>query len=123
LEKAAGSSKIVEKYVVQDNHPAVQGGTYHVYKMATKDRVHVNLEDLPVRLHASFVKNFVTQLSKTTDIDASPPLIQFNHVSENVYRYFLNMAVRKLGYRSLFTRYNGELGMATFERQKNAWDT
>ena len=43
--------------------------------------------------------------------------VTFNHIAEEVYLKNLKMNFRKMGYHCLFTRYNGDKGMATFQRE------
>ncbi|WAR03774.1 hypothetical protein MAR_010332 [Mya arenaria] len=111
------NKKIVERYVVYDQAPRNEPGAYHVYKMTTRNRLHVNLEDLPVQLHKPFIKFYVKHLTEKGEYNSSN-LIQFNNICEDVFRYFLNMQIKKLGYSSVFTRYNHERGLALFETNR-----
>lgn len=89
--------------------------TYHVGKMITPDKVHINLEDLSSELHEHVVKHIMNDIVQSKGQGALHD-IQFNHVSESAFRYCLNMPLRSMGYKSTFTKYNHERGLACFER-------
>ena len=113
------SKIITEKYVVYDQALNNEPASYHVYNMTTRNRHHVNLEDLPVQLHNTFIKYYVKQLTEKGESKLSK-LIQINNISEDAFRYFLNTPIKRLGYNSVFTRYNCERGLAIFERNSEA---
>lgn len=88
---------------------------YHVLKRLALNKLHLNMENVPVSLQGPFVDFYLKDLQ--TEIEENELLrISFNFVNEEVFRYNLNMAVRKLGFKSYFSRYNHGEGVAVFER-------
>lgn len=92
---------------------------YLVTKEETANRVHVNLEDLSPHLQSVFAKSYLDEIKQTVTVKGINA-ITFNNITEDVFRYCLNMPIRKLGFFSHFERYNDDRGVATFTRQNDA---
>ncbi|KAH3886510.1 uncharacterized protein LOC127842679 [Dreissena polymorpha] len=106
---------IDEQHVVRPGMPDPCILTFRVSKMIKPDKVHINFEDLPSELHEPFVKRIMNDIVELNGQGAIQD-IQFNNVSESAFRYCLNMPIRRMGYKSTFTKYNHERGLACFER-------
>lgn len=105
--------KFTEKtYEVREDIPNT--AIFHVRKTSTPNKVHFNLEDLPTELHEPFTRHIFADIAQLHE--AGVQKFHFNNVSEDAFRYILNMPIRKLGYTSKFTKYNKERGLAYFDR-------
>lgn len=89
---------------------------YQVLKRLAGHKLHLNLEDVPTSLQAPFVQYYMKDLEEEIN-EHGLDVIQFNNVNEEVWRYNLNMVIRKLGYSSYFSRYNHDKGQAVFEKR------
>ena len=83
----------------------------------SRNELKVNLEKI---LSNDVQEEVIGQLQSfinTTVTEEKIPNITFNHIAEDVYLQNLHMTFRKLGYHSMFTRYNGDRGMAVFQKK------
>lgn len=90
--------------------------TYCVYKLETSKMIHVNVEELTLQLQTEFVKTYLEELKKfLAENDIS--YISFNNIYEDVFRYHLNMPIRKYNFVSSFQRYIDDKGLAVFTKK------
>ena len=92
--------------------------SHHLFLHKTNDGLKISLENV---LSNGAQEKLIDQLGpyiNTTVNEEKLPSITFNHIAEEVYFKNLYMNFRKLGYHGLFTRYNGDKGMALFQRER-----
>lgn len=68
-----------------------------------------------------FVDRYLDTLKRYLDSNSVRSL-SFNCINEDVFRYQLNMPIRKLGYKSSFERYNNDRGLAVFKLKEHEGD-
>lgn len=90
-----------------------------VYKFETPNRIHVNLEELSPEIQTVFVNMYLEELKESLAANDLKS-ISFNNINEDVFRYHLNMPIRKQNFDSSFQRYNDDKGLASFMRKAEA---
>ena len=83
----------------------------------TRDELKISLENIVSNGVQGEVVDNLQPFLHTTVNEEKIPNITFNHIAEDVYLHSLHMTFRKMGYHSMFTRYNGDKGMAVFQRE------
>ena len=90
---------------------------FQVYKRLGYSSLHLSFEDLPVALQSLFVKHYMNDLENEIK-EHGWNRIELNNLNEEVYRYHVNMPIRKIGYASYYSRYNHDKGLAVFEKRQ-----
>lgn len=88
-----------------------------VHKLETTKSIHVNVVELTPELQIVFAKKLLEEykeLLEENDIKS----VSFNNINEDVFRYHLNMPLRRHNFVSSFQRYNGDKGLAIFTRKE-----
>lgn len=91
--------------------------TNDIFMHKTRDQLKVSLENVISNGVQGELIEKLAPYFKTTINEEKLPNVTFNHVAEEVYLKHLYMTFRKLGYQCMFTRYNGDKGMAYFQRE------
>ena len=73
-----------------------------------------DLDNVSIDLQEAFFDKHLPEIARAIAKEHIEK-ITFNNLSESVFRYRLNMQLRKLGATSEFQRYNHDRGLAIFE--------
>ena len=99
-------------YLLSDTTPSEEA--FKMYINNTGDTLSINLENVPNGLQKELIDELGLFLTSNSGLEQTPN-VKINSLSEDVYRYKLYMRFRKLGYDCMFTRYNGDRGLASFK--------
>ena len=89
---------------------------HDLYIHKTRDELKVSLENVPCNSLQGEMVDKLGPYLKTTVTEEKVPSVMFNHVAEEVYLNSLYMTFRKMGYTCSFSRYNGDKGVASFQK-------
>ena len=113
LAQKTDADDTVQEYGQQSD--STEGETFQMYTNNTEDAFSVNLENVSSDLQKDLIDKLGLFLTNEPPDLKKLRIVKFNNISEDVYRQKLHMSFRKLGYDSLFTRYNHGRGLASFK--------
>lgn len=92
--------------------------TFKVHMNKTEGNLHISLENVTTDLQKDLINNFGLFLNNSAESEHLQS-VNYNFISEEIYRYILYKPYRKLGYDCVFTRYNNDKGLASFKIEEN----
>ena len=94
--------------------------THKVFMHKTRDELRFNLEHVLSNGEQEEIVEELGPFLKTSTNDDKIPNVTFHYIAEEVYLKKLCRPFKRIGYHGVFTRYNADKGIASFNRRPDA---